>query len=167
MQPIRVFVATAAAGVLLGAAAPAAAQVLHATLEGFQEVPALSTAASGSFRARLDRRASAIHWELTYADIASPVLQSHIHFGQHGVNGGISAFLCTNLGNGPAGTLPCPQGGGTLSGTLVAADVVGPGAQGIAAGEFDELVEALRRGVAYVNVHSQAFPGGEVRGQVK
>jgi hypothetical protein len=38
------------------------------------------------------------------------VLPTHIHLGQHGVNGGISVFLCTNLGNGPAGTPTCPGG---------------------------------------------------------
>ena len=37
-------------------------------------------------------------------------------------------------------------------------DVIGPAAQGIAAGEFDELVEALRAGVAYANVHSSLVP---------
>ncbi|MFD1827627.1 MULTISPECIES: hypothetical protein [Mumia] len=40
-------------------------------------------------------------------------------------------FLCTNLGNGPAGTQTCPQEG-TVTGTIVAADVVGPASQGIA-----------------------------------
>jgi hypothetical protein len=42
----------------------------------------------------------------------------------------------------------------------------GAAAQGIAAGDFDELVRALRAGVTYANVHSQARPGGEIRGQL-
>jgi len=54
-----------------------------------------------------------------------------------------------------------------VTGTLTAASVVGPTAQGIAAGEFAEVVQAIRNGAAYANVHSQAFPGGEIRDQVR
>jgi hypothetical protein len=43
---------------------------------------------------------------------------------------------------------------------------VGPAGQGIAAGEFDELVRAIKAGVTYANVHSEMFPGGEIRGQL-
>ena len=64
-----------------------------------------------------------IEWELSYADLEGAVQQAHIHFGQKGVNGRISVFLCTNLGNGPAGTQPCPAPPATISGTIVAADV--------------------------------------------
>jgi hypothetical protein len=56
-------------------------------------------------------------------------------------------FLCTNLGNGPAGTQPCPTQGGTITGTITAANVGGgAAAQGIAVGEFDEFLAALRSG---------------------
>ena len=44
--------------------------------------------------------------------------------------------------------------------------MIGPAGQGIAAGEFAELVRALRAGAAYANVHTTAHPGGEIRGQV-
>ena len=45
--------------------------------------------------------------------------------------------------------------------------MVGPGGQGIAAMEFDELVRAMRAGATYVNLHTTApFQGGEIRGQV-
>ena len=74
-------------------------------------------------------------------------------------------FLCTNLGNGPVGTPACRgPNDGDVSGTLEAAGVVGPGAQGIAAGEFAEVVAALRNGAGYVNVHTSVYPGGEIRG---
>lgn len=136
-----------------------------AQLSGFQEVPALSTTGEGTFRARLSADGTSIRYRLEYGGLTSTVSQAHIHFGQSGVNGGISAFLCTNLGNGPAGTQACPEAG-TVTGTIVAADVVGPAAQGIAAGELEELVSAIRAGVAYANVHTATFPGGEVRGQL-
>ena len=96
----------------------------------------------------------------------APSPQAHIHFGQEAVAGGISAFLCTNQGNGPAGTQACPPAPATISGTIRAADVIGPAGQGIAAGEFGELVRAMRAGVTYANVHSALVPGGEIRGQI-
>jgi hypothetical protein len=151
----------------LSASLPAAAQTLHATLESYQEVPALSSAASGSFRAKIDKQAGTIQWELAYSDLEGSALQAHIHFGQHSVNGGVSVFLCTNLGNGPAGTLACPSPSANLNGVIVASSILGPAGQGLSAGEFDELVAAMRRGVTYVNVHSSTWPGGEIRGQIK
>ncbi len=107
---------------------------------------------------------------LHYRALESPVTQAHIHVAQKDVNGNISIFFCSNLGNGPAGTPPCPQPppGGTaeVTGTRTAADMFGAAAaQGVAPGEFDELVRALRAGVAYANVHSQQFGTGEIRGQ--
>ncbi|WP_370614305.1 CHRD domain-containing protein [Mumia sp. Pv 4-285] len=134
-------------------------------LTGYEEVPALSTAAGGTFRSTIARDRSTIRYRLTYGGLETSVTQAHIHFGQKGVNGGVSVFLCTNLGNGPAGTQACPQAG-SVRGVIDAADVVGPAGQGIAAGEFDELIRAIRAGTAYVNVHSQAYPGGEIRAQL-
>lgn len=128
-------------------------------LEGAPGGP-VSSVASGSFEATIDDGASEIDFTLSYADLEAPVLFAHIHFGQRSVNGGVSAFLCGG-GSKPA----CPQSG-TVTGTIVAADVVGPVGQGIAAGEFGELVAAIRAGRTYANVHSSKFPGGEVRGQI-
>ena len=44
---------------------------------------------------------------------------------------------------------------------------MGPAAQGIAPGEFDELVDAIRAGVSYANVHSTTYPMGEIRAQLR
>src|SRR5262245_54526276 len=73
-------------------------------LTGYEEVPAVSTGASGELNARISNDESRIDWELSYSDLEGAVQQAHIHLGNVGVNGGISVFLCTNLGNGPAGT---------------------------------------------------------------
>jgi hypothetical protein len=143
---------------------------LQAALSGFNEIPAtLSTPARGSWRGRLSGQEDEIEWRLEYRNIPTSVTQAHIHFGDHHTNGGISVFLCSNLGNGPAGTPACPNGDGTqvVTGAATAEDVIGPAGQGIALGEFAELVRAIKAGRTYVNVHTTAFPGGEIRGQVK
>jgi hypothetical protein len=146
---------------------PQGIKELKTNLIGYQEVPAISTAANGEFRGRISNDESEITYELSYSDLEGAVQQSHIHFGQTGVSGGVVVFLCTNLGNGPAGTQPCPAPPATITGTLRASDMVGAAAgQGIAAGEFQELVNAIRAGKAYVNVHSAKFPTGEIRGQL-
>jgi hypothetical protein len=128
-------------------------------LEGAPGGP-VSSVAGGSFEATIDDDASEIDFTLTYADLEAPVLFAHIHFGQRSVNGGVAAFLC-----GGGGKPACPQSG-TVTGTIVPADVVGPAGQGIAAGEFGELVAAIRAGRTYANVHSTKFPAGEIRGQI-
>jgi hypothetical protein len=135
-------------------------------LNGYEENPDISTVASGSFRATVDEDAQTVTYELTYSGLEGDVQQAHIHFGKPAVNGGISLFLCSNLGNGPAGTPACPQSG-TVSRTVPAADIVGPLAQGIEAGNLSELVAAMRAGHAYANVHSTKWPGGEIRAQIK
>ena len=161
--------AVAAAGALTIAATTAVAgdgNKIREHLTGYEEVPAISTAASGDFRATLRASQGEIAYRLSYTALSGDVTQAHIHFGQMSVNGGISAFLCSNLGNGPAGTQACPPGPATVEGTIRPADIVGPADQGIAPGEFGELVDAIRAGVTYANVHSTTFGGGEIRAQL-
>jgi hypothetical protein len=142
---------------------------VRVNLTSYEETPlALSTPGHGHFVARINKEETEIRWELSFDDLESNVLQSHIHFGARGQTGGISIFLCTNLANGPAGTQACPTAGtnGTpLTGTATAADVIGPAGQGIAAGQFAEVIAAIRAGAAYVNVHSTTHTGGEIRAQ--
>ena len=137
-------------------------------LTGYAETPlALSTPANGDFKLDIDRSRQELNYRLRYEGFVTPVLQAHIHFGSESQSGGISVFLCSNLGNGPAGTPACPTPSGTVSGTLRAADVIGPAGQGIAAGEFNELVAAIRAGYTYANVHSMERPAGEIRAQLE
>ena len=136
------------------------------SLSGYQEVPAVSTNAVGSVEAKVSD-SGPIPYELTYRRMPD-VTQAHLHFAQEAVNGGIVVFICSNLGNGPAGTPECPDGRATLSGKVNASDVVGSAsAQGIAAGEIDEVKAAIRAGAVYANVHSEEFPGGEIRAQLR
>src|SRR4029078_6090687 len=125
-------------------------------LTGYEETPsAVSTTGNGTFNARISNDESRVDWTLTYNDLEGAVQQSHIHFGQKGVTGPISVFLCTNLGNGPAGTQPCPAPPATISGTITAADVTNlANERGISAGEFDELLAAIQ-GRGYLRKFSQ------------
>lgn len=147
----------------LGAAAQDPTQYI-ARLTGNNEVPSVSTAASGRFRAYVAR--DGVHYELTYTGLeGGAVSASHIHLGQRHTAGGVIAFLCSNPPSAP-GVPACPAPPARVIGILTAADVVGPGAQGISPGEYAALVKALGNGTAYVNVHTQDFPTGEIRASV-
>jgi hypothetical protein len=143
-------------------------------LTGYEETAApgqpggaVSTTGHGTFTARISNDETEIQWELSYADLEGAVQQAHIHFGQRSITGPISVFLCTNLGNGPPLTQPCPAAPATIHGTIKAGDVNnGANERGISAGELDELIAAIRAGATYVNVHSTRWPGGEIRSQI-
>ena len=152
----------------LATTARAQGGVLEATLIGYEEVPAVSTQGKGKFDATLSADENTIEWTLSWhGKLSSDVAQAHIHFAQPGVHGGIVLFFCTDLGNGPVGTPTCPASPANLAGDFVKADVGGGAdSQGIAAGQFRELVKAIKTGNAYVNVHTATFANGEIRGQV-
>jgi hypothetical protein len=164
-----VAVGIGAVGAVVGTVALAgSSREVREKLTGYEETPlALSTPGEGKFSARIDRKDQEISYRLSYAGLEAPVTQAHIHFGARAQTGGISAFLCTNLGNGPAGTQTCPAQPATITGTIRPADVIGPGGQGIAAGEFNEFVAAIAAGATYVNVHSEKYEAGEVRAQIE
>ena len=149
----------------LGVAAGGKKHLRAGDLNGYEENPDISTIATGSFKVTIDDQAQTLAYELSYSGLEGTVQQAHIHFGKPAVNGGITLFLCSNLGNGPAGTPACPQSG-TVSRTATAADIIGPAGQGIEPGSFAELASALRAGAAYANVHSTKWPGGEIRAQI-
>ena len=130
-----------------------------ASLNGYLEVPSISSNAGGRFTARVD--GDTLTYRLSIRDFSEAPLFAHIHFARPDVNGGVAAFLC-----GGGGKPACPADG-VVEGTITAANIVGPAGQGIAVGEFGELVRAMRNGATYVNVHSPTYPGGEVRGNIK
>jgi hypothetical protein len=149
----------------VAASADQSALNMRATLTAFNEVPPKATVGEGTFRAKVEK--GVIHYTLTYSGLSTPVLQAHLHFGQPAVSGGVFVFLCTNLGNGPVGTPACPPGGGTVTGTITAADILNPSPdQGITPGDFATALRIIQAGEAYANVHTTRFQAGEIRGQV-
>jgi hypothetical protein len=137
----------------------------HASLDGFSEVPSVSTTGNGTFRARLES-SNTLRYRLTFRDLeGGAVSGAHIHLGERHTEGGIIVHLCDNVQATPTPACVSP-----VEGTVTAANVVGPAAQGIDPAEsdrFEEMIRAMRHGATYVNVHTATYPDGEIRGQVK
>ena len=134
---------------LLPGRAAAQATSFSATLSGDAEVPPVTTGAGGSFSATLSD--GTLSYTLT--SDATGITQAHIHLGAADENGEVVAFLLGSVDPGVDGI--------DEPGTISAADVIGD-----IAGDFDALIAALNNGNAYVNVHTEMYPGGEVRGQI-
>lgn len=133
-----------------------------ANLTGYQEVPAISSTASGRLTLRVNDVGTQISYSLTFSALqGGAAAAAHIHLGQTNVSGAVVAFLC-----GGGGKPACPAGGVTVTGTIASSDILAVPAQGIAAGDLAAVLRAMRAGVTYVNVHSASFPSGEIRGQI-
>ena len=137
-----------------------------ATPPATQQPSTISTSGTGDFKAKV--RSDRIEYSLTYGGLEGDVLQAHIHLGARAIAGGISVFLCRTTQTAPEGTPTCPgTRDGTVSGVLEPADVIGPAGQGIAPGEYAELLRAIRAGATYANVHTTKYPSGEIRAQLE
>jgi hypothetical protein len=146
---------------LVAPAAYSQTERFSASLAGANEVPPINTAGTGDFEMTI--QAGAITFSLTFSDLSSPLAVAHLHFAPSKVAGGVMIFLCGG-GNQPA----CPAAtSGNIAGTITAANVTGPGTQGIAAGDLDSALEAVRGGLSYANMHTVNFGGGEIRGPVR
>jgi len=153
-----------------------AVNTFHARLRGLNEAPPVSTEGTGSFSATLSSDGTTLMYKETFSNLNAPILFSHIHFGFPREATGIMVFLCGpaagSPGGPPSGTPnppPCPgPTSGTVTGIVSASNVIGPNAQGITPGaDFAKVLQALREGAAYVNVHTMRSPAGEIRGQVR
>jgi hypothetical protein len=152
---------------------------VSAGLEPSQEVPVvLSPGAEGTFSAVIN--SGSIDYELTFSGLQAEVRQSHIHIAQPGANGGIVVWLCQTVAPTPSpspdpgnpNTQLCPVNGGTITGTIAPSDVRVVAPQGFATTltpdeRFERLVDAIRNGHAYANVHTLQSPAGEIRGQIR
>ena len=125
----------------------------EAKLTGANEVPAVTTTATGTFTATLDEAAGTIAWTLSVPAITNATA-AHIHVGAAGANGGIVLPLFA----APTGTSVSSI---NVSGTAKAADL-----SGTLAGNLPGFITALKAGGLYANVHTTANAGGEIRAQV-
>ena len=131
---------------------------------GTFEVPtATESSAEASFKLKLAPDGESARFDLKITEPIDNVTMSHLHLAEAGVNGGIVVWLYPAA---PPPVIPPPPIPGTTegrlaSGTITAANLVGP-----LAGNWDDFVAALEEGRIYVNVHTSEFPGGEIRDQV-
>lgn len=138
----------------------AAAANFHAHAKGSEEVPSVDTRAQGQATFRLARDGNSVEFKLNVSNIED-VLMAHIHLAPAGSNGGVVVWLYP--AGPPPQLIPGRHQGELASGTFTADDLVGP----LAGASLGDLIEAMRNGGAYVNVHTTANPGGEVRGQIR
>ncbi|MFI0428256.1 CHRD domain-containing protein [Mariniflexile sp. HMF6888] len=132
---------------------------LHFTtnLSGANEVPPNGSKATGQAIVTISKDESTIHYKLITANIEN-VRFSHFHMAPVGVNGGVVVTLYVN---------PNEQPSGPANGILAEGDVTAEDITGSLAGDMPGLIDAMRNGLIYVNVHTfPTFGGGEIRGQL-
>ena len=138
MRQTMFFGALAAAALMVSAAQ--AQQVQYkAQLNGAQEVPPVQTQGTGAALVNADPKTGAVSWSVTYAGLSGPAAAAHIHCGAGpGANAGVAVSLGTNLNSPIQGTgmMTAPQ------------------------------MQQLQAGQCYVNIHTAANKGGEIRGQL-
>src|SRR4030095_8756229 len=148
------------ASVLVAPAAHSQTERFSASLIGLNEVPPINTEGRADFDMTI--QPSGITFSLNFSGLSSPLAVAHLHFGRPDVNGGVMIFLC-----GGGGQPACPATtSGTITGTITAANVVGPTTQGVAVGDLDTALKIVRLGASYANMHTANFGSGEIRGQV-
>lgn len=140
-----------AVGLTLGLAACDSEEMFVATINGTNEVPAVTTNATGAATFTLIDNLT-LSYDLSLASISN-VTASHIHGAVAGQNGGVLVTLFAPAQ--PTGGVS----GSVATGTITGADITGM--------SFDSLLTRMRNGSLYVNVHSTNFPAGEIRGQVE
>jgi hypothetical protein len=131
----------------------------HAALSGRDEVPANNEKGRGNSTFKLSNDGTELSYRLIVANVDN-VTQAHIHIAPEGVNGPVVAFL---FGFVPGGV---SENGLLAEGTITQANLIARPAIGFGA-TMQELVDAIRSGNAYVNVHTVEIPAGQVRGQMK
>jgi hypothetical protein len=122
--------------------AQAAPQSFKVQLSGAQQVPPVESPGAGTADVTYDPSTRAVTWSITYSGLSGPATMAHFH-------GPAAAGK-----NGPVAVWLSKQGSPAESPLKGEATLTPEQAQQFAAGEF------------YINVHTQAHPGGEIRGQV-
>jgi len=135
-----------------------------ARLLGSGEVPAVQTNATGRVEIVFNEDETKLQFELAVRK-GVRVTQSHIHCAPPGVNGPIVVFLAGFHSRGWD-----VDGRWVENATATDANVMPPAAGSTCPhviNNLRDLANAIRQGDAYVNVHSVAHPGGEIRGQLQ
>lgn len=141
--------------------AVAASDNFRTHLSGDEEVqvPAVVTGAQGQATFKLSNDGQSMTFKLNVANIEN-VTQAHIHLAPAGQNGGIVVWLYPSAP--PQVLIPGRTNGNLAQGTIVAANLTG-----VLAGQpLSALLDQIRAGNAYVNVHTSQHPPGEIRGQL-
>jgi CHRD domain len=139
MSKTKITLATLAIGAAVAFAGPAFADKMKATLDGKSEVPPNTSAGTGTADIDYDAASKKLSWKLTYSGLSGPATAAHFHGpAAAGANAGVAVAI-------PNATSSPVEGSATLT-DAQAAD--------LAAGKY------------YVNIHTAANPGGEIRGQV-
>jgi hypothetical protein len=145
---------------------------LSANLTGTQEVPPNTSAAAGTATLNINEDRTQIDFTLNVSTTLQDIREAHIHISPPGVNGPIVLDFCTtNLVTPPAGVPlppPCPPAPFTLSGTLTEVNLrpITDPIRAVGVNNFADAVTQILNGNAYANVHTTAFRGGEIRGQL-
>ncbi len=147
----RIAMLLAVAALVAAPAVVFAAEPFSATLTPEAEVPPATSDGSGTASVTISDDGTEITYEVTYQGLTGPAGASHIHFGAADVAGPV--------------IIPFAVGDSPFSGTVGEADYVTPGDATLPQTWADAL-DAIRAGDTYVNVHTELFPGGEIRGQL-
>jgi hypothetical protein len=133
----------------------------RANLSGYGEVPVVLTTGSGQLTIAASSDQTSLNVTLNFNKLVGVAQSASLYLGSSGTTGGAVALLC-------GGTAPaCPAtADGTVTVTLSASDVLAIPAQGLAAGDLANVIQALANGAIYVNVITSKFANGEIRGQV-
>jgi len=160
-------IALLAAGILTACGGSKATQpnntvTFTATMTGANERPnPTGSTATGTWTGTLNTQTNVMTYTLTYSGLSANGSGSHIH-AQSDANG--TANVVLNFATFAGATTPFANGStsGTAAGTV---NMAGGTVTGLSI-TGDSLLKAMNAGMAYVNVHSTAFPGGEIRGQI-
>ncbi len=151
----RLMTFAAAAAVFGFASTAQAEEFFRANLSGDAEVPSVDTRARGEVNLSVNDAETQLHYELRVANIED-ITQAHIHRGAAGEVGPVVVFLFGFIGEGVT------RNGLLAANTRTSADLIGP----LAGEPLSALIDQIRSGNAYVNVHTVDNPTGEIRGQL-
>ncbi len=133
----------------------AAEKVFKAMLSGSESVPAVETMAKGDATFTLSKDGKALSYYVTVSDLEN-FTAAHIHLGKKGENGPPVALITNEKKTGKfSGTL--------AEGTITEKELMGS----LMGKSVKDLVKQIKRGHAYLNVHTDKYPNGEIRGQIK